>query len=85
MVGYRVVRGPDWRWNDQDGGEGNLGTVVEVGKTGSNTSPEKTVIVQWDNGARTNYRMGYHGAYDLLIYDNATVGKESLLTIHPLS
>lgn len=74
MVGYRVVRGPDWRWNDQDGGEGNLGTVVEVGKSGSNTSPEKTVIVQWDNGARTNYRMGYHGAYDLLIYDNATVG-----------
>ncbi|XP_071840048.1 E3 ubiquitin-protein ligase MIB2-like isoform X1 [Apostichopus japonicus] len=74
VVGYRVVRGPDWRWNDQDGGEGNLGTVVEVGKKGSSTSPEKTVIVQWDNGSRTNYRMGYHNAYDLLIYDNATVG-----------
>ena len=32
LVGLRVVRGPDWEWGDQDGGEGHVGTVVEVGE-----------------------------------------------------
>ena len=26
-VGARVIRGPDWKWGKQDGGEGHLGTV----------------------------------------------------------
>ena len=30
MKGLRVVRGPDWTWGDQDGGEGHVGTVVAV-------------------------------------------------------
>ena len=25
----RVVRGPDWKWGKQDGGEGHVGTVRE--------------------------------------------------------
>lgn len=29
--GLRVVRGPDWKWGDQDGGEGCVGTVVAKG------------------------------------------------------
>ncbi|EFX67755.1 hypothetical protein DAPPUDRAFT_261080 [Daphnia pulex] len=73
-VGLRVVRGPDWKWGNQDGGDGNIGTVVEIGKLGSPSSPDKTVVVQWDAGARTNYRVGYQGAYDLRVCDNATVG-----------
>jgi len=32
IVGLRVVRGPDWKWGDQDGGEGSVGTVVGVKK-----------------------------------------------------
>ena len=31
-LGLRVVRGPDWRWEDQDGGEGCVGTVAELGR-----------------------------------------------------
>lgn len=31
-VGIRVVRGPDWKWGNQDDGEGHVGTVVEVGR-----------------------------------------------------
>ncbi|KAL3861794.1 hypothetical protein ACJMK2_007813 [Sinanodonta woodiana] len=73
-VGLRVVRGPDWKWGNQDDGDGHLGTVVEIGKPGSTTSPDKTVVVQWDSGSRTNYRVGYQGAYDLRIFDNASVG-----------
>lgn len=30
VVDLRVVRGPDWEYGDEDGGEGHLGTVVEV-------------------------------------------------------
>lgn len=73
-VGLRVVRGRDWKWDNQDDGEGHVGTVVEIGKSGSTTSPDKTVVVQWDSGSRTNYRVGYQGAYDLRIFDNAPVG-----------
>ncbi|RUS90925.1 hypothetical protein EGW08_001322 [Elysia chlorotica] len=73
-LGQRVVRGPDWKWGNQDSGEGHVGTVVEIGRPGSQTSPDKTVVVQWDSGARTNYRVGYQGAFDLRILDNAPVG-----------
>ncbi|MBN3326190.1 MIB2 ligase, partial [Atractosteus spatula] len=73
-VGMRVVRGVDWKWGSQDDGEGHVGTVVEIGRQGSTTTPDKTVVVQWDNGTRTNYRTGYQGAYDLLLYDNAQIG-----------
>uniref|UniRef100_A0A4W4DWH1 E3 ubiquitin-protein ligase MIB2 n=1 Tax=Electrophorus electricus TaxID=8005 RepID=A0A4W4DWH1_ELEEL len=74
QVGVRVVRGVDWKWGNQDDGEGHVGTVVEVGRQGSTTTPDKTVVVQWDSGTRTNYRTGYQGAYDLLLYDNAQIG-----------
>ncbi len=32
LEGLRVVRGPNWRWGDQDGGEGGVGTVVGSGR-----------------------------------------------------
>ncbi|XP_045161724.1 E3 ubiquitin-protein ligase MIB2-like [Mercenaria mercenaria] len=73
-IGLRAVRGPDWKWGNQDDGEGHVGTVVEIGKPGSTTSPDKTVVIQWDSGSRTNYRVGYQGAYDLRIFDNAAIG-----------
>ncbi|CAG01730.1 unnamed protein product, partial [Tetraodon nigroviridis] len=73
-VGMRVVRGLDWKWGNQDDGEGHVGTVVEIGRQGSTTTPDKTVVVQWDSGTRTNYRTGYQGSYDLLLYDNAQIG-----------
>nr|XP_042708781.1 E3 ubiquitin-protein ligase MIB2 isoform X6 [Chrysemys picta bellii] len=74
QVGMRVVRGIDWKWGNQDNGEGNVGTVVEIGRQGSPTTPDRTVVVQWDQGTRTNYRTGFQGAYDLLLYDNAQIG-----------
>uniref|UniRef100_A0A2K5PJ28 MIB E3 ubiquitin protein ligase 2 n=1 Tax=Cebus imitator TaxID=2715852 RepID=A0A2K5PJ28_CEBIM len=73
QVGMRVVRGVDWKWGQQDGGEGGVGTVVELGRHGSPSTPDRTVVVQWDQGTRTNYRAGYQGAHDLLLYDNAQI------------
>lgn len=71
-VGLKVVRGPDWKWENQDGGEGHVGTVVEVGR--SNGTLDKQVFVVWDNGVRGNYRIGYSGAYDLRTLDNGSIG-----------
>ena len=72
--GLRVVRGPDWKWDDQDGGEGCLGTVAEA-PAGDRAIPEGVVVVQWDAGNRCNYRCGIEGKYDLKVYDNAPTGK----------
>lgn len=58
-----------------DGGEGHVGTVREIGRLGSSNSPEKTVVVNWDSGNRTNYRVDYQDKYDLIVVDNAQIGK----------
>ena len=82
QVGIRVVRGPDWKWQNQDNGEGNVGTVVEIGQTGNSNTPDRTVVVQWDSGFRTNYRVGYQAQYDLRVYDTAPAGQISVTNVH---
>ncbi|CAG7731706.1 unnamed protein product [Allacma fusca] len=64
-VGARVIRGPDWKWGKQDGGEGHVGTVRNF------ESPEEVVVV-WDNGTAANYRCAV--AFDLRILDSAPTG-----------
>ncbi|KAI5748343.1 hypothetical protein M8J77_024547 [Diaphorina citri] len=64
-VGARVIRGPDWKWGKQDGGDGHVGTVRNF------ESPEEVVVV-WDNGTAANYRCA--GAFDLRILDSAPTG-----------
>lgn len=64
-IGARVMRGPDWKWGKQDGGEGHLGTV-------RNFESIEEVVVVWDNGTAANYRC--FGAYDLRIVDSASTG-----------
>ena len=41
-VDLRVVRGPDWDHGDEDGGEGYLGTVVEVHCVSAPSAAEQT-------------------------------------------
>ena len=73
----RVVRGPDWKvdFENQDGGEGHLGSIVEIGGQRDSDFPENCVMVQWDMGEKDLYRAGYQNAYDLRIYDNAGIGE----------
>ena len=61
-VGLRVVRGPDWNWGEQDGGEGRQGKVTEI-----DTEDEGWATVLWDAGKECNYRIGAQGAHDLAI------------------
>ena len=65
--GLRVVRGPDWEWGDQDGGEGFVGTVVGLEEGGS-------VIVQWDMGQKCRYRCGRDNKFDLRVFDSGPSG-----------
>lgn len=72
LQGLRVVRGPDWKWGEHDGGEGHLGTVVGV--------EPQLATVQWDvRESRYTYRSGRDGKYDLRAYDSAPAGKDYLL------
>ena len=66
-LGLRVVRGPDWEWGDQDGGEGSVGTVAGLEGIGQ-------VIIQWDNGQRSRYRCGQDDKFDLRVLDSAQIG-----------
>ena len=68
-LGLRLVRGPDWCWGDQDGGEGCVGTVVEVGVGGI------FAMVQWDAGTRALYRCGDDDKFDLRVFDAAPAGE----------
>ncbi|XP_062620442.1 uncharacterized protein LOC134282018 isoform X2 [Saccostrea cucullata] len=61
-VGCLVTRGPDWKWGDQDGGEGNVGTVYRV-------EMDAVVYVKWPNGNKSNYRYGYENKHDVQLCD----------------
>ena len=81
LVGTRVVRGPDWTWGDQDGGEGHVGTVAEVlradrpGVVDQGCPGPCVVTVQWDCGNRCRYRCGVGDRYDLRVIDSAPAGE----------
>ncbi|VDN05396.1 unnamed protein product [Thelazia callipaeda] len=55
-IGSRVVRGPDWKWDNQ--GNNTEGTVMSVVDNG-------WVDVQWDDRTSNSYRFGADGKYDI--------------------
>ncbi|KAF0693119.1 Aste57867_15865 [Aphanomyces stellatus] len=63
-IGCKVTRGPNWKWRDQDGGPGSIGTVEGIspwsGIEGEGMS------VRWPNDALYTYRWGADGQYDLV-------------------
>ncbi|KAG3254992.1 hypothetical protein PI124_g515 [Phytophthora idaei] len=78
-VGDRVVRGPDWKWSNQDGEKGSSGTVERISTWGGVKG--SGVTVRWDKNQRVNtYRWGAEGCYDLYI----VVENNGLLERKPL-
>ncbi|OWF46887.1 HERC2-like protein 3 [Mizuhopecten yessoensis] len=57
-VGVCCRRGPDWEWENQDGGEDQIGVVFKIEDNG-------VIHVRWQNGKRGNYRYGIHGKFDI--------------------
>ena len=74
VTNARVVRGPNWKSKSEDGGDGHLGTVVEVKQPSDGGEVLPVVVIQWDNGNRREYRYGSKGNYDLRVFDNAPAG-----------
>lgn len=70
-----MVRGPDWSWNDQDGGPGNEGTVLNVNLS---TALALWARVKWASGDENNYRIGAGGKYDLCQVKNKGKPKLSI-------
>ncbi|XP_055613613.1 E3 ubiquitin-protein ligase mind-bomb [Uranotaenia lowii] len=68
--GARVVRGVDWQWEDQDGGNGRRGKVNEI-QDWSSASPRSAAYVVWDNGAKNLYRVGFEGMADLKVVNDS--------------
>lgn len=68
--GARVVRGVDWQWEDQDGGNGRRGKVQEI-QDWSAASPRSAAYVVWDNGSKNLYRVGFEGMADLKVVNDA--------------
>ena len=66
-VGLRVVRGPDWKFGNKDGGEGHVGTVLFV-------KDDNTAEVLWDNGNQVICKIGKDRQKDLRVIDNAPAG-----------
>jgi len=66
-IGMKVVRGRDWNYWDQDGEAGNVGVVLE------DTTMENWVKVQWGNGIKNSYRVGYNESYDLYVAPGETI------------
>ena len=67
LVGARVVRGPDWNRGDQDGGEGNAGTVIHTSQTNLKLYGPKTATVVWDSGMKFTYQAGPEGFHHLRV------------------
>ncbi|XP_046553713.1 uncharacterized protein LOC124263163 isoform X2 [Haliotis rubra] len=62
ILGSRVMRGVDWKWDDQD--MGGPGTITNHGAEG------KSVWVAWDHGECNRYRYGLGGYFDLKVVDD---------------
>ncbi|KAK7093788.1 E3 ubiquitin-protein ligase MIB2-like isoform X1 [Littorina saxatilis] len=66
--GSKVVRGKDWEYGDQDGGQGSEGEVKGFDDVTSEFLRSQ-VSVQWPNGVTKSYRLGLHGNVDLKCVD----------------
>ncbi len=83
LLGVRVVRGPDWRWGDQDGGVGYAGTIIPSSPSDLKLCGPRTVTVAWDSGRKCTYQGGPEGLCDLRVsLNNSQLVFKSYLKNH---
>ncbi|XP_052100429.1 uncharacterized protein LOC127734542 isoform X2 [Mytilus californianus] len=75
-VGCRVVRGQDWEYEDYDGGEGSLGTVLQV-------KDEGKVVVRWDGVNTGIFRIGYDGLFEVWLCDDFVNNERTVRHMKP--
>ena len=82
FTGSRVIRGSGWKSDDQDGGDGHLGTVVEYrGAACAATDPDTLVNVIWDNGNISSHDITSKDNPELLLFDSGPAGKINICMI----
>ncbi|XP_025102247.1 E3 ubiquitin-protein ligase MIB1-like isoform X2 [Pomacea canaliculata] len=69
--GAKVIRGRDWMWDDQDGGQSSEGDV-EGYEPEAVDSWRNLIRVRWPNGVVNSYRLGFQGKVDLLCVEEET-------------
>ena len=75
-MGVRVRRGKDWRYQDQDGGEGSEGTIVAQAKG--------AVLVTWDGSQGLfRYRANTVGPVDLVAAGSVPPPPQGWLCVRP--
>lgn len=72
-VGAKVVRGYNWEWGNQDGGEGKTGRVIDI-RGWDNESARSVANVTWMSGSTNVYRLGHKGLCDLKFVQEASGG-----------
>lgn len=81
-TGARVLRGVDWRWEDQDLPNHNKsddGLIVSEG-TVTGEIHNGWCDVKWDHGTRNSYRMGAEGKFDLKLVNCDTLENTATTT-----
>ncbi|XP_067658955.1 E3 ubiquitin-protein ligase MIB2-like isoform X2 [Haliotis asinina] len=68
--GATVVRGKDWRFDNQDGGPGSKGHVTSL-STPTTLSARSVVEVAWATGHTNSHHLGYKGLVDLKYTEEA--------------
>ncbi|KAK3588344.1 hypothetical protein CHS0354_040103 [Potamilus streckersoni] len=67
--GAEIMRGPHWKWKNDDGGEGQIGSVIKITDWTDKgvTSYHGGVEVKWQMTKKTGtYRLGGEGSVDLI-------------------
>jgi len=77
VIGLKVVRGKDWDYSPQDGGEGNVGVITEYPLYYPKDPGSNWTYVVWANGDGYCYRIGEEGKYDLYVHEEQVVSKAS--------
>ena len=61
-INDRVIRGPDWKWEEQGGNEEGVVICIKDWKG----QPNQGVRVHWENGDENMYRYGADRCYDVV-------------------
>lgn len=88
-IGTKVVRGRDWKWNNQDHHEGkpSIGEVIQYTYCFPDDSNAGWVKVEWESGSACEYRIGKYEDgkenFDLYLYEETPqlIKSEPTITI----
>ncbi|VDI82587.1 Hypothetical predicted protein, partial [Mytilus galloprovincialis] len=65
----QVMRGPHWKWKNDDGGESGIGAIKEICTWGTNGYRGGVKVVWKSDRSVKNYRVGAEGCIDVICVD----------------